>query len=561
MEDSRRGVNRVVHKNKAIHKAEVMNILIAVTVILTLLVNFIYNFYLFLTESNTSNQYLLKTFSKELESELCGTQSLMNNMIVQYADRLLDNNADNRYFVKNEIMDRMNIITPTMKHIDGTFYVSRKDGAILFTVNPVYQYNIPKELKEYIRDGKFEEKNYGQWKLICIKNNWYLIYGNIYHNIFYGSWCSIERMIKEMSESIPPKIKISILDHDQKNLIYSEDKNLLLTNYTSNIVKTKMPVLDGKSTFYIEATSFSMIQKFSQFSLFLIILCICSILILLKYVFWIKKEMVQPIGNILEAFDKVKKGKLDTRLQIISPEEFKEIGASFNEMVQEISRLKIEQYTEKIDKQKIQLQYYQMQLHPHFYLNTINTIYSMAQLGECEAIKEISVYLSKYIRYIFSKKDAYETVEEALDNLQNYLKIQKIRDGREINCYVDISSDMLEYKIPFLLLHTFVENSVKYATKPGEDVLVIKITAKIINSEIIEFLIKDNGNGYPCDMLEDVKRGDYWIKENKHIGIINVYQRMKLLYHQETTLELWNDEGACTQIKMPIQKYISQTER
>ena len=51
------------------------------------------------------------------------------------------------------------------------------------------------------------------------------------------------------------------------------------------------------------------------------------------------------------------------------------------------------------------------------------------------------------------------------------------------------------------------------------------------------------------------------IKENKHIGIINVYQRMKLLYHQETTLELWNDEGACTQIKMPIQKYISQTER
>lgn len=142
MEDSRRGVNRVVHKNKAIHKAEVMNILIAVTVIVTLLVNFIYNFYLFLKESNTSNQYLLKTFSKELESELCGTQSLMNNMIVQYADRLLDNNADNRYFVKNEIMDRMNIITPTMKHIDGTFYVSRKDGAILFTVNPVYQYNI-----------------------------------------------------------------------------------------------------------------------------------------------------------------------------------------------------------------------------------------------------------------------------------------------------------------------------------------------------------------------------------------------------------------------------------
>ncbi len=270
--------------------------------------------------------------------------------------------------------------------------------------------------------------------------------------------------------------------------------------------------------------------------------------------------MVQPIGKILEAFDSVKKGKLDTRLQIFNPEEFKEIGTSFNEMVQEISRLKIEKYTEKIDKQKIQLQYYQMQLHPHFYLNTINTIYSMAQLGECEEIKEISVYLSKYIRYIFSKKDAYETVEESLDNLQNYLKIQKIRDGREINCHIDIPSDMLGYKIPFLLLHTFVENSVKYATKISENVLVIKITGKTINCETMEFLIMDNGNGYPSDMLEDVKRGDYWIKENKHIGIINVYQRMKLLYCQETALELWNSDGACTRIRIPAQKHISQTE-
>ena len=47
------------------------------------------------------------------------------------------------------------------------------------------------------------------------------------------------------------------------------------------------------------------------------------------------------------------------------------------------------------------MNYLQLQIRPHFFLNCLNTIYSMAQTQLYEEIMKMSMITSNYFRYIF----------------------------------------------------------------------------------------------------------------------------------------------------------------
>ena len=84
-------------------------------------------------------------------------------------------------------------------------------------------------------------------------------------------------------------------------------------------------------------------------------------------------------------------------------EEFAEAGKVLNQRSEEISQLKISVYEEQINRQKVELDYAQLQIRPHFYINCLNIIHSMAQERLTGEIQAFVVYISRYFRYIFKK--------------------------------------------------------------------------------------------------------------------------------------------------------------
>lgn len=60
-------------------------------------------------------------------------------------------------------------------------------------------------------------------------------------------------------------------------------------------------------------------------------------------------------------------------------EEFEIVNQRFNSMMSQIEALKIDIYEERLSKQKTELQHLQLQLNPHFFLNSLNIIYNFAQ--------------------------------------------------------------------------------------------------------------------------------------------------------------------------------------
>lgn len=530
----------------------ILSRVIVVVALVALIVNNIYNITLFKKESKSSLRYMLNRFAADVENEFKNTGMLISNISVEYALRLYQADDNLRYFVKNEILNQMEYVTPTMKYVDGYFYSSPVDESFLYCMNPSNRYNIPDSIRNYIKHYKERANNRYNWELMVIDDKPYLFYSNVYNGIYYGAWCEVPQLIQYASVNLPKGTFVYALDGAGKSLLPADSGKKTVGNRAMfPLTSVSVPLPSASSEFYLEMRSSISIYKYIWFSVALISLSGIVIILLLINLIWTQRKMLIPIRVTVEAFNQVKDGDLDTRLTAEDfPREFQNIGQAFNEMVSEIGRLKIAEYTNMIAQKNIELQYYQMQIKPHFYLNIINTIYSMAQIGECGAIQEISGYLSEYMRYMFSNNCAYETIESALNNLKNYIQLQRIRNIRIIECSMDVSLELLECKIPFLLLHTFVENSLKYAKTYENVPLKVSITVKLLEEKQICVIIKDNGQGYPETFLKGMEEESYLEKENKHIGILNVYKRMKLLYPDGSSLKLSNENGALAEIKL-----------
>ena len=61
--------------------------------------------------------------------------------------------------------------------------------------------------------------------------------------------------------------------------------------------------------------------------------------------------------------------------------------------------LRIRFYEEELQKQQYRLQYYQLQLKPHFYLNSLKSLYGLAQNGKNEEIQKM-LSLSEQFQYM-----------------------------------------------------------------------------------------------------------------------------------------------------------------
>ena len=112
----------------------------------------------------------------------------------------------------------------------------------------------------------------------------------------------------------------------------------------------------------------------------------------------------------------------------------------------EIHNLKIRTYENKLIIQKSQLQYFQIQLKPHFYLNCLKTLYGMIQQNKGNDAQQMILYVSQYIRYTFRDNSSLVPLQTELNQVQNYYKLQKLntRDSSELT----ISADPAVSKFP-----------------------------------------------------------------------------------------------------------------
>lgn len=285
---------------------------------------------------------------------------------------------------------------------------------------------------------------------------------------------------------------------------------------------------------------------------------IVFVILVPMYFMLLKKTIFVPLRRMLKVMKKIHEGDLDERIEMFAvDEEFRIVNDTFNKMMKQIKELKISIYEEKITRQNAELMYLQMQVNPHFFLNTLNIIYSLARTKKHELIQDMTLCLIKYFRYMFRKDSAFVSLGEELQHVRNYVNIQQIRFSDKIKCEISVPDFLLDVRIPPLLILMFAENSVKYAVTP-ENTVCISILIDIekrVDISYLKILIEDTGTGFEAEILKKLRSGEM-ISDDKgdHIGIWNVQRRLEMLYDDRAHISLDNKEtgGASVEILIPV---------
>lgn len=257
----------------------------------------------------------------------------------------------------------------------------------------------------------------------------------------------------------------------------------------------------------------------------------------------------KPIKTIADTMKQIAEGELDLTVeekpQIL---ELAQLVKTFNHMIAQIKTLKIEKYEGKLEAQRATMQYLQLQIKPHFYANVLSTIYTLAERKDYRNIQKISSAFVNFSRYMFHDANELVEMKRELEHVHYYMEIQEMRYMMQIECTADVPQELQAALIPPFAIQSFVENSMKHAFSTQKSCR-IKISAKLDREEDRLLLtIRDNGPGYSDELLNTG-----WDQKGAegHIGLTNVYKRLKLIYEEKADIKLYNDSGAVAVIQIP----------
>lgn len=566
--------------NSLIFKLILGTLLVTVPLIFFLIFD---NYYAIKTLHNKvseSNSNTISLYMSQIDSELHNIDNYILSISTFDTDVNNIDNSDNtirnlsKLRLQNEIIKSMS----SDKFVDGLFIYSKKYKDYFDYHSNTNDYSERRAISSYITKVSENGTSYNHmgWFSVPLGSSNYLFRIFSMGDVYVGGWIDINTLM-------PPLLKISM--QAEGCLLFATSEGIPMIN-NDFIKKNKIDLTGDLSHYYIsgKGRSYLVIGKKSElgkFSLILVtseknilqgldiiqlmigVLAILSILVLPMALIFLRKWIFKPITVLKQAINKVEKGDLDYRIADIKcSNEFMSVNRAFNNMTSQIKQLKIDIYEEQINKQKSELGYLQMQIRPHFFLNALNNIYSMAQMNDIKLIQDMVLYLSDYLRYLFKDNFTLVPLESELAHIRNYLQIQKIHSGEMLNCDIDADQNLIDMLVPTLILQTFIENIFKHALRQCETInVLIKITSTKNEAERYATIrIQDNGKGFSEEAMQQINSSDGRSKSGEHIGIWNVKQRLHLIYGNRASIRAFNSEnsGACIEIQVPVEMGVKQ---
>lgn len=280
--------------------------------------------------------------------------------------------------------------------------------------------------------------------------------------------------------------------------------------------------------------------------MFLIFLSAAVVMILiLLYSKWLSDR----VSKVMYAARKLGDGEFDYVLEDMGKDEIGQIGDAFNVLNVKIQRLIRENYEKKIKLQSEELNLMQEQINPHFLYNTLSVISAMALRERgMQTVKSVK-YLADFYRISLNKGKQILSIQEEMELLKNYMKIQKLRFGSSIQVEYDIKKELLTLKTIKLLLQPLVENSIHHGRKSDEEVLMIRVRVQL-DGERVCFSVEDNGVGIKQDKLEKLR--SQLEKFEEGYGLKNVHNRVRLTYGEEYGVKIESVFGKGTRVLVYI---------
>lgn len=221
-----------------------------------------------------------------------------------------------------------------------------------------------------------------------------------------------------------------------------------------------------------------------------------------------------------------------------------------------INEMKVRMSLEK-SLSDAELKVLKSQVNPHFLFNALNTISNLSIIEKADKTTEVIYFLSDMLRYTIRHEiENLVTIEQELDYVKKYLRIQQIRMGHKLDFSIDVDPEILKLKMPFMILQPIVNNSIDHGIY-SVDNGIIRIYSEDMGKDIL-LTIEDNGVGMEKKKIEEILSGKYDSGQDTSSNGIGLLNSDKRLIHQfgsgyRLKIESEVNQGTKISIKIPRQ--------
>ena len=346
-----------------------------------------------------------------------------------------------------------------------------------------------------------------------------------------------DELLKKIQERLPKKTdSFSIHENGEEQLVtYIFNKNL------NQLFVYTMPY------HYINSEVYAMLKQILVVVVFLVLLCI-------GIVAMVYQGIMSPIKRMLEFCREISGGKLSVRIQDKHKDELSRLSGSMDHMADTIEHLMDQQKTQAKKKRELELQMLQYQLNPHFLFNTLNSLRFVAAMHKDQIVSDGIQALSSLLQNTLTNKNEYITIQEELENLENYFSILRIRYAGSFEYSFHVEEDeLLSCLVPKLILQPLAENSVMHGSSDNGTVMEIQITCWREDENVI-IELSDDGKGF--EVTDDALVPH---PERKRIGVANVNDRIQLNFGREYGLKINSQPGKGTTCTLTLPELYADT--
>ena len=286
------------------------------------------------------------------------------------------------------------------------------------------------------------------------------------------------------------------------------------------------------------------------------LLGMCVIWALVQYVC---QSMLKRLALLEKKMLAVQSGNLDIRIpeRENGGDELDTLSKSFNGMLDRMQQLVNENIQRGLAVKQAELDALQSQINSHFLYNALESIRMLSEVHGDTEVAETVFSLGSLMRYHMKWKTKTVTLSEELDCIDCYIFFMSASNGTEIRLESTLPREVLYTEIPKLSIQPLVENAIVHGMPADSRRIVITLKCRQEDGLLI-LSVTDNGIGIAPERLHEIQcalngSGTGNIRSGKNgIGVVNVHQRIQLMYGEACGLRFISCEGLGTSVEVRI---------
>lgn len=496
-------------------------------------------------EVSRTNQTLLDSCIRQIDTRLQEADAYLDKIKFQASSIILWDYKDEKDYIlmmqalRNQLRRDWQSAAPA----DALFIYDSERNKVTTTESEIAGRLSKEELQENV---KVLGSSKSKWYIQKEKDGGILIYKIVYvkNNIYIGVIFEDSRLMPELP---------ALEEYSAMQLLPNGEADKMEQHMNKEYLVISEKSEQAGLQIYLQISKKAILKPLYVIKNIQYIIPILILAVALLYIGLLKKSVVNPVKVLENAMKQIGNGNWDVRIDEEWKGEMSSISHGFNDMAEHIRNLKIDTYDKKIQLQKAEYRYLQMQINPHFYINTLNILYNMSVLDEKESVQKLVIYLSNHFKYIQDSDQHLVELNKEIQYTENYLKINQMRFGENLNYRIHVEPENNHYYIPMITIQTFVENCIMHGFKERNKPFMIEILArpwKENPTQYFEIIIRDSGKGFDENYLKCYDVQEYPQKFHRHIGIRNTIWRLRLWYGGDCRIHLENLPGSGAQVRL-----------